>query len=64
MPKFYHRAPERSFIYGKMPGFSNPVRTRLDARPSRIAKSGGASPTRTGACGSQLADEPENSADT
>jgi hypothetical protein len=25
MPKFYHRAPEPSGIYGKMPRFTNPA---------------------------------------
>jgi hypothetical protein len=33
MPKFYHRAPERFGIYGKMPGFSNPARSLLTPVP-------------------------------
>ena len=34
MPKFYHRAPEPSGIYGKMPRFSNPA--NVFARPRML----------------------------
>ena len=36
-PKFYHPAPERSGIYGKMPRFSNRLPCTLAARVLQVA---------------------------
>ncbi|MFM0050218.1 hypothetical protein [Caballeronia grimmiae] len=37
IPKFYHRPPERSGIYGKMPCSSNPAH-RSSRRPAALAR--------------------------